>query len=115
MTERKFTDEEVIRALECCKDADCLNCPRWSKDWSSGMCNDFLQLVLDLINRQKAQVAYWMDEAANAKKETVKAFAERLTNEAQTMQSLKTGAYYRAVTDGQIEKIAREMMEGEGR
>ena len=56
MTENKFTDEEVIRALECCKDADCLNCPRWSEEWTSGMCADFLPSLLDLINRQKAEI-----------------------------------------------------------
>ena len=56
MTEHKFTNEEVIKALECCANADCLNCPRWTEDWSSGMCADFLPSVLDLINRQKAEI-----------------------------------------------------------
>lgn len=81
MTEHKYTDEEVIKALECCKDADCLNCPRWSAEWYSGMCNDFLNNVLNLINRQKAEIAFWMDAAANAKKEAIKEFAEKLKKE----------------------------------
>ena len=56
MTEHKFTDEEVIKALECCAHADCMNCPRWSEEWTSGMCADFLPTVLDLINRQRAEI-----------------------------------------------------------
>ena len=57
MTDHKFTDAEVIKALECCANADCLNCPRWSEEWYSGMCADFLPSVLDLIDRQKAEIA----------------------------------------------------------
>lgn len=56
MSERKYTDEQIVKALECCINADCLNCPRWSEEWYSGMCNDFLKSVLDLINRQKAEI-----------------------------------------------------------
>lgn len=56
MSERKYTDEQIVKALECCINADCLNCPQWSEEWYSGMCNDFLKSVLDLINRQKADV-----------------------------------------------------------
>ncbi len=51
-----MTDNAIIKALMCCTNADCLNCPRWSEEWSSGTCNDFLQSVLDLINRQKAEI-----------------------------------------------------------
>ena len=56
MTEHKYTDEEVIKALECCAHADCMNCPRWSEEWTSGMCADFLSDVLDIINRQRAEI-----------------------------------------------------------
>ena len=141
MTEHKFTDEEVIKALafHAYGNGHCLECPIRIDGCSSIMAS----LALKLINRQKAEIeklkdlnnlletvitnanmnlehiSYEFDLLKQEKSvvlvETVKAFADRLTNEAQTMQSLKTGAYYRAVTDGQIEKIAREMMEGEGR
>ena len=78
MTEHKYTDEEVIKALEHCVHAgrggykcrECVNvtgCKPW-----------LLREALDLINRQKAEIAFWMDAAANAKKEAVKEFAERL-------------------------------------
>lgn len=56
MTDRKFTDEEIVKALEHCKDDDCENCPRWSGEWYSGQCADFLPSLLDIINRQKAEI-----------------------------------------------------------
>lgn len=50
-----MTDNEIIKALECCINADCLNCPNWTEEFYSIMCNDFLRIVLDLINRLKAE------------------------------------------------------------
>lgn len=57
MTEHKFTDEEVIKALECCcKDnyeGDCPKCPLQL----NGNCNVILaEHALDLINRQKEEI-----------------------------------------------------------
>lgn len=56
MSERKYTDENIIKALECCADCDCENCPRWSEEWHTGSCDDLLPTALDLINRQKAEI-----------------------------------------------------------
>ena len=54
----RYTDIEIIKSLECCANADCVNCPRWSsEEWYSGMCADFLPSVLDLINRLKSDIA----------------------------------------------------------
>lgn len=59
MTEHKFTDEEVIKALECCVAEGCPACDECPFD---GVCcdgtNKMLNNALDLINRQKAEVAY---------------------------------------------------------
>lgn len=54
MTERKFTDEEVIRALECCTtSADCEECPYYAHP----VCNVARSKdALDLINRQRAEI-----------------------------------------------------------
>jgi hypothetical protein len=51
MTERKFTDEEVIKALECCTtSADCEECPYYAHP----VCNVARSKdALDLINRQQ--------------------------------------------------------------
>ena len=52
MTERKFTDEEVIKALECCINDNCDNCPD-----TFGNCeHNAMRNALDLIKRQKAEI-----------------------------------------------------------
>lgn len=90
-----MTDNEIIKALECCINADCVNCPKWSEEWYSGMCSDFLPMILDLINRQKAEIERlttlaelgnirangyraMRDKAKNAKAEAIKEFAEEI-------------------------------------
>lgn len=64
MTNKRYIDEEIVKALECCaksktnNDCEALNCPCFK----NGMCifvdDDYgLQnLALDLINRQKAEI-----------------------------------------------------------
>ena len=93
MTDKKFTDEEIIRALECCylPTGDCeKDCPMYNIK----NCNDTLMAgyVKDLINRQKAEIerlekTYKADQqlisALNksynlAKAEAYKEFAEKL-------------------------------------
>lgn len=85
MAEHKFTDEEIIKSLECCANADCVNCPRWSEEWYSGMCADFLPSVLDLFKRQKAEVAREIcckieQEIVAALESNYKVKAERMAN-----------------------------------
>lgn len=46
MTDKKYTDEEIIKALECCKDCCCKQCDEEP---------DF-QEAINLINRQKAEI-----------------------------------------------------------
>jgi hypothetical protein len=94
MTDHKFTDEEVIKALEICTKAKCwgdcedMGCPaasrqgcrfylRTDEDYEGVIQDEMLKDALDLINRQKAEIAYWMDEAANAKTKTVGKFVPR--------------------------------------
>lgn len=112
MTEHKYTDEEVIKALECCavdpksgKFSDCKNCPLDAiKDAN---CFNWIiqQCALDLINRKKAEVAFWMDAAANAKKEAVKEFAEKLKKECLFDRG------YEILQEGTIDHLAKELTE----
>lgn len=71
MTEHKFTDEEVIKALECCKTGACLVCPYQIvyAICRDVMCGD----TLELINRQRVEI-----EQLNHKYEL--AVAERKAN-----------------------------------
>jgi hypothetical protein len=52
-----MTDNEIIKALECCKGYltnDCAMCQNVEK---YPRCNEFLnEIALDLINRQKAEI-----------------------------------------------------------
>ena len=103
MTEHKFTDEDVIRALECCKmpvgSGACNNCPfdyqrvkrLTGSDKSCTMV--MFDCALDLINRQEAEIEElrhkyelavaereanvkgFTDVIATAKSEAVKEFA----------------------------------------
>lgn len=48
-----MTDNEIIKALECCRDDTCVSCPICTE----GLCNGGLHKnTLDLINRQKAEI-----------------------------------------------------------
>lgn len=110
MTEHKFTDEEIIKALEVCvNNSSCKECPINPNYGNYGYCTNLaLSHALNLINRQKAEVAYWTDAAANAKKETVKEFAERLKKYYASLNG-KTAA---VGVEYHIDQIAKEMLEG---
>lgn len=118
MTGRKFTDEQIIKALECCSSAECEKCeyePHGDCYRGSFACNDdLMRTALDLIKRQKAEVAYWQDEAANAKKEAVKEFAERLKKYYASLggKTVAVGVEYH-VDQIAREVLAREEKEGE--
>ena len=59
MTEHKFTDDEVIKALECCNDSGgCDNCPFDGAVYEDEPpCVDKLtEAARNLINRQKAEI-----------------------------------------------------------
>ena len=45
-----MTDNEIIKALECCKDNNCNECP------IKGCTEDIFVEALDLIDRQKAEI-----------------------------------------------------------
>ena len=56
MTDKKFTDEEIIRNYEWCIGCTPDRCRECTMD-EEGFCEEELQdLVLDLINRQKAEI-----------------------------------------------------------
>ena len=65
-----MTDKEIIKALECCVDEDCDNCPNRSGIFCIVKIESY---ALDLINRQQEQL-----EATIAGQETLqKALAEK--------------------------------------
>ena len=87
-----MTDDEIIKSMWCCDgwDGRCLNCPL-NREGTN--CKEKLNsYALDLINRQKAEIEQWKEEAnryqnlwciavddiEKSKSEAIKEFAREL-------------------------------------
>lgn len=73
MSERKYTDEEIMKALECCQShtiTDCRDCPNRAS--GDNCVNELMRNALDLINRQKAEIAVLTTAVDNSTKEFLK-------------------------------------------
>ena len=74
-----MTDEQIVKALECCKneDIDCNECPVF--DFCNGNTFGMISEVLDLINRQKTEI-----DILIRKKESLRDEISQLQNEVET-------------------------------
>ena len=122
-----MTDEQIIKALECCVKtefiSDCAKCEMFAFD-----CKDILiENALDLINRQKAEIEEWKEEAdrwqnafckvnedmSTIKSEAIKDFAKRLKR---TSIGLEIGDDKKlkmtVVSTVAIDNLVKEMTEG---
>lgn len=94
-----MTDNEIIKALECCRDSvrnggwkECLRCPAGSRKWelcdaSRNCIDDIMTKNIDLLNRQKAEIEElqkYKHDYYVLKAEAIKEFAERLKEKAFT-------------------------------
>ena len=71
MTDKKFTDEEIIRNYEWCIGCTSDRCRECTMD-EEGFCEEELQdLVLDLINRQKAEIERLKSELLNTRRKAL--------------------------------------------
>ena len=120
-----MSDNEIIKALECCikeQCSNCCNCGNWHEQWNC--MTEIMKKALDLINRQKAEIERlkkdneyilmqhkfqrrpsgdcWNDVIEKAKAEAVKEFAERLK---ELMQ------YEAVIYDCHIDNLVKEMAE----
>lgn len=78
MSDKKFTDEEIIRNYEWCIGCTSDRCIGCTMD-EEGFCEEELQdLVLDLTNRQKSEIERLLQKLQQAKFEAIKEFAEKL-------------------------------------
>lgn len=126
MTNKKFTDEEIIKAVECCSEPCCVcdECPLYCVGVN---CSSFElhRYALDLINRQKAEIERLRGSTIvnnimesqrikrEAKAEAVKEFAEKLKLHSYIMSDeSQTGIInrYSVVTVNQIDNILKEMI-----
>ena len=109
-----MTDNEIIKALECCSDSNCHECP------IEGCTDDIFRNALDLINRQKAEIerlkvdlvkcSIRLDNlyktADEIKSEAIKEFAERLKEH-------RYGELNNCISFsvGYLDNLVKEMME----
>lgn len=78
MSDKKFTDEEIIRNYEWCIGCTSDRCRECTMD-EEGFCEEELQdLVLDLINRQEAEIEKLTDKLRVARIAAYMDFIEKL-------------------------------------
>ena len=123
-----MTDEQIIKALECCKtniQTDCENCPLYKEEVTeNSTCITILsENALDLINRQQAEierlnkevdrlsqcVLYHDGQIVDAKAEAYKEFVEMLKERVMffPLSALPDG---RIVNESQIDNLVKEMV-----
>lgn len=126
-----MTDEQIIEVLECCAHGeDCSNC--LNKNSYSYCMETMAPYALDLINRQKAEIAdlkeeiailkeerNWnreqyfkiVEESKASKREVIKEFAERLKDNIDiSVEGYSTGEVKQNIFDT-IDNLAEEMTE----
>lgn len=89
MTEHKFTDEHIIKALDICGHFEaCADCVLGDLGGIDKCIHTLMLNALDLINRQRAEIEKWqlaydcadsaLRELSVTRSEAIKEFAERL-------------------------------------
>ena len=128
-----MTDNEIIKALECCKRSVgailCTsNCPMYSECDSEDPMEDICGLALDLINRQKAEInklkqendffrktitenaqralEVTVEEIETAKSEAIKEFAKRLKD-----NYCFTDRWGKIIVISTVDNLVKEMTE----
>lgn len=118
-----MTDNEIIRALECCIKNDIAQCKICEYDKFEQGCRRKLKPdILDLINRQKAEIERLEKEKDSKivrciandkdkiKSEAIKEFVERLKFE---YEDERQGRYINWLMNDIINKLVKEMTGGE--
>lgn len=118
MPNKKLTDNEVVKALECVasdKDVLCKGCS-YNKYYLNQCHKENAKDAIALINRQKAEIERLEKESSEfAKrfyKDGVKEFAERLKGKAVTHNCRFKGVVYdiAAVKVEEIDNLVKEMV-----
>lgn len=113
-----MSDKDIIKALECCVDADapCTGCQYDKKEVD--YCSDALKDdALSLINRQKAEIerleAYKYYSVRSIKAEAIKEFAYRLRQRAYKSSDWSRGEHPLVVELEDVEDVLEEMVGNE--
>ena len=98
--------EQIIKALECCIKTQCENCCNlgdWHEQWNC--MTNLMSKALTLIKELTEENERW-------RADTVRKMQERLKADAVTIQD-HTGKLGVVVGVGNIDDVAREMLEGD--
>ena len=113
MTDRKFTDEEVIKALECCMRGNHCGgyCPYDDfEECTSKLTKD----AIDLINRKKAEIErlqkYNTEVAFRHYNDGIKEFVGLLETVEEVVVTLNDDETITAVDTFHIHRIAKKMI-----
>lgn len=127
MTNKRYTDEEIIKALDICTQQNssipCCDCPCWNDDEQECEVIDDT-VILELINRQKAEIERLKGSTIvnnimesqrikrEAKAEAYKEFAEKLKEKYGIFTPLGVNwiEEVKAVRVSDIDKILKEMV-----
>lgn len=93
MTDHKFTDDEIIKAAECCfLEKRCEGCPLDRGVGDASCIKDLHSAVLDLFNRQKAEIEKLekLDELAERSIEASTAVINDLRSEVALLNDANT-------------------------
>lgn len=107
-----MTDNEIIKALECCINADCKCCPHYI-GIGIGQCEEMLMKEMyDLLYRKDAEI----EASKNSKSEAIKEFAVRVKMEVNFILLYYKLDRIAPTLDHEIfaviERIEKEMTEG---
>ena len=122
MTDKKYTDEEIVKAVECCAGIlECKNCPLIAED---NCTYRNINYVLSLIKRQKAEIERLTEDNRRMKKyyythdyhechnEAIEEFAERLKARLDISVCGYSTEEVESMVFDTVDQIAKELTEG---
>ena len=116
-----MTDNEIIKALECCNDCNCKQCPCYVEDVNG--CREIpTEEILSLINRQRAEIDRLQGVIVSqyntigktikqTKANAIKEFAERLKKRLERKYTI----YGREYVLRHLRELVKEMTEEAGK
>lgn len=129
-----MTDNEIIKALECCNhnhvwQKECFDCEYATFEGQCG--NELIKDSLDLINRQKAEIEKLklenrvlsqnritmperLEIVNNARDKAIREFAKKLKKKISTITVYGAGVYYKKgyILPEAVDNLVKEMTEG---
>lgn len=121
-----MNDDDIIKALECCINDRCKDCPLRNIPKVKG-CMKRIDLALDLINRQKAEIEqlkaklsmeheqcnFYMRMCAKAYSKAIEEFVEKLKEKSDYCYMGNIDALVYRITAKDLESIVKEILDGE--